>query len=244
MKRKILCGGLLLIIAALFAGCSNAIPEMNEEERSMVINYAADIVRKYDSNHVTKLQEPTPEPTPEPTEDQTKDNMDENAEEKEPSGTPATETEVIDNTEGNDEPVIATVDDFLKLDGFNFSYEGYEVADNYPQNDTETYFAMGATDGNKLLILKFMAQNNTGAEASLDMVDSGIRFKVQVNGNTKNALVTMLLNDFANYQGVIGAGSSEELVVVSEIQDNQADNIASLNLIIRNEDESATILLH
>lgn len=238
MKKKILCGSLLLMLTVLFTGCSNAIPDMNEEERNMVINYAADIIQKYDTNHVTKLQEPTPEPKQELSVDQ------DQTEENEPAETPAPETEIIDNTAENTEPVIVTVDDFLQFDDFTFSYEGYEVDDEYPQNGTETYFAMSPTEGNKLLVLKFRAQNNMGSEAQLDMAGTGVRFKVQVNGNTKNALVTMLLNDFANYKGVIEAGGSEELVVITEVPEAQADNITSLNLILKNEAETATITMN
>ena len=110
MKKKILCGSLLLMLTVLFTGCSNAIPDMNEEERNMVINYAADIIQKYDTNHVTKLQEPTPEPKQELSVDQ------DQTEENEPAETPAPETEIIDNTAENTEPVIVTVDDFLQFE--------------------------------------------------------------------------------------------------------------------------------
>ena len=63
MKKKIYCYSGVLLAGMLFlVGCGNEIPEMNEEERNMVVNYAADIVQKYDSNRLTKFQMMTPSP--------------------------------------------------------------------------------------------------------------------------------------------------------------------------------------
>lgn len=258
MKKMIPYSGLLLAGAILFSGCGNAIPEMDEEARSMVVSYAADIVQKYDSNHPAKLQTLTltsEEAEPELEEASLEDavNESEKPEETSENQTPDTERgtdsqdgaeqqiEVTDNTLENSE---VTLDSFLQFNAFNFLYEGYEVDDSYPTSGTEAYFAMSATAGNKLLVLKFMANNQSQAEETLDMLQTGIRFKVQVNGESKNALVTMLLNDFANYQGVIAAGESVELVVVSEIPEEEAGRIESLALILKNVDETATILLH
>lgn len=240
--KKIVYFSSLMMLTVLLSGCGNAITEMNEEERSMVVNYAADIVQKYDSNHPVKLQTITPVPEEEIVELQP--SSEDIQEESVPSDTDAAEAEVIDNTMGDIAPAEVTLDSFLQLDAFSFSYEGYETDDAYPQAGTESYFAMNATEGNKLLVLKFTVTNNSVTEETLDMIQTGIRFKIQVNGETKNALTTMLLNDFANYQGTLGPGISEELLVICEIQAEQANNITSLNLIVKNADETATILLN
>lgn len=253
MKRKIYCCSVMLLAGLLLlVGCGNEIPELSEEERSMVVNYAADIVQKYDSNHPTKLQvitflpdesepeteyeENTPEGDfPEKLEDNSnsaKEDFSESKDEK---------VEVIDNTAENAE---LTLDQAIRINGFHFEYEGCETDESYPSSGTESYFAMNATEGNELLVLKFSASNQSGAEEILDMLGSGIRFRIQVNGETKNALTTMLLNDFANYKEAIAAGESTDLVVICEISKEQTGNISSLALIVKNEGETATISLH
>ena len=255
MKKKIYyCSGILLAGMLFFSGCGNEIPEMNEEEKSMVVNYAADIVQKYDSNHPTKLQvmvqnmdpvtegqisnDENPEIIPE---EETFKKQEDLQKKEDSTDTTGKMAEVKDNTVENSE---MTLDEAIKYDGFHFSYEGYEMQESYPSSGTESYFAMKATEGNELLILKFLASNQTASDETLDMIQSGIRFKIEVNGESRNALTTMLLNDFANYKNVITAGGSEELVIICEIPGEQINNISSLALIVKNADETATISLH
>ncbi len=252
MKKIIYYSGLLIAGAVLLSGCNNQIPEMTEEEKAMVVNYAADIVQRYDSNHPAKLQTLTPEPEasmPEEPSDETslpdetkEEQIPDGSQEPEASEVPGKENEVIDNT---DESTEVTLDDFLQLEKFHFSYEGYEITEEYPDFETESYFAMSATTpDHTLLVLKFSANNQSQTEETLDMIQKKVRFKMEINGEVKNALTTMLLNDFANYQDVIAAGDTVELVVICEIPKEQEGNIESLGLIVKNEDETATISLH
>lgn len=246
MKKKIVCcSSAVLIGMALLTGCQNAIPEMNEEERNMVVNYAADMVQKYDRNHPAKLQMLTlsqeEENAREAAEEEAAKEQTAKGQEETDADDTSEQTEVIDNTQ---EDAEATLDEAIMYQGFHFSYEGYETRETYPAEGTELYFTMNATEGNELLILKFLADNQSESEEMLNLLDTGIRFKIQVNGETKNALTTMLLNDFANYKDVVAGGESVNLVAICEIPKEQMDDIASLALIVKNEDETATISLH
>lgn len=257
IKKKIYYYSGVLLAGMLFSsGCGNEIPEMNEEEKSMVVNYAADIVQKYDSNHPLKLQamiqnENAASVTEEQIyEDENPEDVlkeeasakQDDSEKKEDSAdTTGKMAEVIDNTVENNE---RTLDEIIMAGGFHFSYEGYETEESYPPSGTEAYFAMKATEGNELLILKFLASNQTASDEVLNMIQYGIRFKIVVNGENRSALTTMLLNDFANYKNVIAAGESEELVVICEIPREQVNDISSLALIVKNADETSTIPLY
>ena len=142
--------------------------------------------------------------------------------------------------------VELTLDDVVGADGFSFSYEGYELDDSYPDTGEETYFAMDATEGQKLLVLKFLAHNVSGEDRELSMVSSGVRFKITAGGKTQNALTTMLLNDFSNFSGTIPGNGTQELVVICEVPadgsvtEGGSDSIA---VIVRNGDKNATISL-
>ena len=142
--------------------------------------------------------------------------------------------------------VELTLDDVVGADGFSFSYEGYELDDSYPDTGEETYFAMDATEGQKLLVLKFLAHNVSGEDRELSMVSSGVRFKITAGGKTQNALTTMLLNDFSNFSETIPGNGTQELVLICEVPadgsvtEGGSDSIA---VIVRNGDKNATISL-
>ena len=57
MKKLICMGSVLLGIMAFVSGCSNEIPELNENDQEAVVEYAADIVKKYDKRHAGRLKE-------------------------------------------------------------------------------------------------------------------------------------------------------------------------------------------
>ena len=136
-----------------------------------------------------------------------------------------------------------TLEEFLKLDDVKFTYNGYELDNFYPQQGEELYFIMEATQGSKLLVLKFLAENTSGTEINLDIAKTETRFKIIADGVGKNALTTMLLNDLTYYQGTIAPGENVELVLVCEIPEEQTE-ISTLELTIKSVDDSATISLN
>lgn len=241
MKKHVCLGGVLLTISVLLTGCSNAIPEMDEETQALVVEYAAGIVQKYDKNHVSKLME-LKEP-----ENQEEERAEEKAALKEaPENTasqPDTDTEITDQTQEEETPAVDTLDGLLQMDNISFSYTGYETTPFYPTDDSEIAFVMNATEGTELLILKFTAQNLTGSEITLNMNDMDVSYKISVNGSTTNALFTMLLNDLSKYQGLLAAGESKELVLVCEIAKEEISSITSISVQARKEDISAVISL-
>lgn len=238
MRKRIIGGSAIICFALTMAGCSNAIPEMTKEQQELVVEYAAGAVLRHDKNYESKLVELTLEetqakegeavPTPEP-------------ERTEPK---AADVSVIDNTETAE--MVYSIESFLQLDAVSITYEGYEIDDFYPnENESEDlYFIMNATEGNKLLVLKFRAENISTTDTELDILQSNIRFKIDVNGVEKNALTTLLLNDLAYYQGTLAAGESTELVLVCEISDQLTEEISSLSLVMKSADDTATIPLN
>ncbi len=238
MKKKIIFGMVVLLSATTMAGCGNAIPEMSEQQRELVVEYAVGVLLKHDWNYGTRLvdfskvQESDPEEmSPESGGEQ------EAAQAQEETEPDVSDVEVVDNTG------YASIEDFLKSDPVHFTYTGYETVDFYPDEGEGIYFMMNATEGNKLLVLKFQAENPSGAETALDIAQSETRFKIVVDGERKNAMTTMLSNDLAYYQGTLAAGESRELVLICEIPEEQATALSSLEIFMRNADGTATIPL-
>lgn len=248
IKNRAFYGGLLLTASVFFAGCSNAIPEMDEDTKALVVEYAAGIVEKYDQNYVVKLKEVS----------ETEDVIlpaEETAEASDAdSFASAPETNIPDTENGDvydesfaqeaEKTIPESLEEFLQTEGVSFRYEGYETTSFYPNNGEELYFVMNATEGSKLLVLHFTVRNDSQEEKQIDLIHSGTRFKIEVNGEMKNALTTMLLNDMCNYQNTLAAGESDSLVLVCEIPEEQSDSILSLSLTMKNAEKIASIQLN
>ena len=232
---------IVLLAALLTTGCGNKIPELSEQEQELVVEYAREVVLKHDRNYQSRLvdlsleQENVNEAEPEvPSEEEDEASSDA----KEADGQ---EVSVTDNTQTEVQNV--TLEEFLKLDDVKFTYNGYELDNFYPQQGEELYFIMEATQGSKLLVLKFLAENTSGTEINLDIAKTEARFKIIADGVGKNALTTMLLNDLTYYQGTIAPGGNVELVLVCEIPEDQTE-ISTLELTMKSVDDSATISLN
>lgn len=232
-------------------GCGNAIPEMTPQQQELVVEFAAGELLKFDQKHTTKLvplemiQEEEEgsqadfsvlEEKQDPSADDVKEN-----EESGEEGIPADAAEVIDQTQ---EAMPESVDEFLELTGVSITYTGHELVDSYPPEAADdVYFFMSATENNKLLVLKFQVENTSGGDMELDFAHTQTRYKIVVDGAEQNALTTMLLNDMAYYQGTLASGENIELVLVGEVSNEQADQITSLELIMKSVDNTATISL-
>lgn len=235
----------ILTASLLLSGCGNQIPDMTEEEQAMIVSYAAEVVERHDSNHPSRLEsEEVVELKKE--EEAQKEAKKEQLKQEEAAKAEETKNNEASSSEAAKQKVELTLDDVVGADGFSFSYEGYELDDSYPDTGEETYFAMDATEGQKLLVLKFLAHNVSGEDRELSMVSSGVRFKITAGGKTQNALTTMLLNDFSNFSETIPGNGTQELVLICEVPadgsvtEGGSDSIA---VIVRNGDKNATISL-
>lgn len=153
-------------------------------------------------------------------------------------------TKVIDASQDEETPApTATIEEYYGIENFTFQYSGYELVESYPSNtEEEIFFAMDATEGMQLLVLKFTVSNAGAAEQEIDMLGYGARFKVSVNGgSSENALSTMLLNDLQTYKGVVPAGSGVELVSIVEVPQSTA--IETIDFVLRGAEGSAVINL-
>ena len=168
MKKSMISLAVATAMISL-VGCGNQIPDMTQEQQALVVEYAAGEVLKYDKNYRSKLnvevlsepealdaQEGAPEQAPEPEQEQPVQGA-----QQEPIAA-AQEVPVIEKQ--------ATIEELLGLPDVTFTYTGYELCDTYPMDQSEkAYFYMSATEGKKLLVLKFQARNNSEAEFILNM---------------------------------------------------------------------------
>ena len=235
--KFLLCG---LGIACIVTGCGRTV-ELTEEENEIITVYAVGLLLKYDkyyNNHLVELTEETDTAETQPEEEEPLPEENNDTEETEVADTP-----VVDVAE--EEPQASSIEEFYGIEGIGFQYSGYELQNEYPQvteDSTELAFAMEATSGMKLLVLKFQVVSLNGVDTELNMMNYGTKVSVSVNGESpKSALSTMLLNDLQTYKGIIGPAGPVELAAVVEVPDGT--NVESLSIILRNDTDKATLVL-
>lgn len=243
----------LLTVAFSTIGCSqfdSVIPNLTNEEESLVIEYAAETLLKYDNKKGDKIGrqpedfiidksiiEGTPadlEPTPTPEDPAMNLQL--------PDANDAENTEAV--LEEN-VPKTVSMEEAVGLPaGVSLSYTGYEILDRYPYVGDNNYFAVGAATGNKLLVLEFDLTNNGAESASIDIPSNNIRFKIVLNDESRNALTTMLLDDLAFFKETLEPGSTQRVVIVGEYPEEKLADIQSLGMSVKTETDLHKIVLN
>lgn len=241
MKRigAFLCG---ITAAVLMTGCST-MPDLTQEETELISEYAVGVLLKYDTSNVSRLVDTSAYDNSEAETDEVPEEVAETEEEEQTEADLTDHTEVIDVSQ-DEEMIPSTIEEYYGIKDVTFQYTGYELTTSYPSNTEgeELYFAMDATEGSELLVLKFVATNVSSSDIELNMIDHNARFRVSVNREkSKGALATMLLNDMQTYDEVLPAGASAELTSIVEVP--QGVSVESIEFILRGNGENATITL-
>lgn len=232
-----LCGA---AAALLMTGCGE-MSDLTETETELISEYAVGVLLKHDKIHSSRLvdiveEEEVEEPTEAPEEAA-----------EEPEEEPELEEGAVAVNEGRDEdaePAVSSIEQYYGIQNIAISYTGYETAASYPpQTEEDTLvFSMDASPGTDLLVLKFNAQNLTGEDQTLNMLEYGARFRVSVSGeSSKGALATMLVNDMQTYDGVIPANTIVEMVTIVEVP--KGTSVGSIDMILRGGEQDGILHL-
>lgn len=235
----------LICIIGMLSGCGVVeTVQLTEQQSAQVAEYAAGLLLKDASNYTTRLVD-TEVAIAELTEARIKqESLAEKvaamkaAEQKKQEELKKEEDDKKEEQTGEAVDVAPeySFGDIVGNQNLSLQFIDYLLVDSYPDNSEDGFvFAMDATDGNKLLVMQYELSNTGDEDAEVDFISSGIRFKINVN-NTKvqNALSTLLLNDMVMYKGTIPAGSSENVVLVIEVPETEAEALQFLELIIQN----------
>ena len=243
-NKNIVCGALLCTMMLSMTACGNKIPDLTEEESQRVGEYAAVTLLKYDANNRSRLVDPEmviAKLEKEAAREAAKAAQEE--EKAEETGNTGT-TEVTMPTAQED--ITASMEDFFGLPaGVGFTYEEYMVADSYPEDGaTDEYFALDASAGKKLLVLRFRLTNGTEQEEKIDLLNTNSRYIITVNDSIRaNALTTMLPNDMSTYAETLEPGQDQELVLLLEVNEDVAGAVQTIALRLKNASSEYTIQL-
>ena len=241
-NKNIVCGALLCTMMLSMTACGNEIPDLTEEESQRVGEYAAVTLLKYDANNRSRLVDPEmviAKLEKEAAREAAKAAQEEvKAEETGNTGT----TEVTMPTAQED--ITASMEDFFGLpEGISITYEDYMVTDSYPEDEAE-YFALDASAGKKLLVLRFCLTNGTEQEEKINLLNTNSRYIITVNDSIRaNALTTMLPNDMSTYAETLEPGQTQELVLLLEVNEDVAGAVQTIALCLKNASNEYTIQL-
>ena len=241
-NKNIVCGALLCTMMLSMTACGNEIPDLTEEESQRVGEYAAVTLLKYDANNRSRLVDP--EMVIAKLEKEAAREAAKAAQEEaktEETGNTGT-TEVTMPTAQED--ITASMEDFFGLpEGISITYEDYMVTDSYPEDEAE-YFALDASAGKKLLVLRFCLTNGTEQEEKINLLNTNSRYIITVNDSIRaNALTTMLPNDMSTYAETLEPGQSQELVLLLEVNEDVAGAVQAIALHLKNASNEYTIQL-
>lgn len=243
-NKNIVCGALLCTMMLSMTACGNEIPDLTEEESQRVGEYAAVTLLKYDANNRSRLVDPEmviAKLEKEAAREAAKAAQEE--EKAEETGSTGT-TEVTMPTAQED--ITASMEEFFGLpEGVSITYEDCMVTDSYPEDGaTDEYFALDASTGKKLLVLRFCLTNGTEQEEKMDLLNTNSRYIITVNDSIRaNALTTMLPNDMSTYEETLEPGQSQELVLLLEVNEDVAGAVQTIALRLKNASNEYTIQL-
>lgn len=240
MRKMIVLG----IVFCLLTGCGNVIPELTEEETTLIATYAADMILENSRENTSRLMDTEAETVrrnelAEKVANLKKEQAVEEEEEKksqEEGGTSSGTALVSVGTEN--------IADFIGLDGFQVSYDGYEIKKSYQEDDgAEWEPTFDASPGKNLLIVKLKVTNISGTTAVADVLSKDMLFSINGDGGINGmALITMLLNDFTYVQDEMEAGESKQYVLITQIDENITE-AGSLTLQMKKGDERVNVAL-
>lgn len=228
-KAKYIISAILAGMVISLAGCSEL--EYTEEQQDMIADYAAAVVLKHDVNYKENYLAATEEYAE--TESATF------GEETTASG------DITNPNEENPVNTVATAEQLtqaLGINGLSAEYQDYYVTDAYPfENQESALFVMKAVEQSKLLVVKFKLSNPTGQDIAVNMMAEGRRYKGVINDTTKvNAQLSLLLDALNTFEGTISAGTSQEFVLVYQVQIETKEEIKSLIIEIADENGNST----
>lgn len=237
MKKRMICIALTICMMLTLAGCKDAIPEMSDEQMTLVTEYAAALLLKYDANYEPMLlnDERLAE------EEEMQKRVEEEAarkeaieKEKEAQKQEQEAAEAGNNTAGGMEVVSTNPAEFLGLNDVSVSFNGIEYKDAYPDGGDDLYFAVQASEGCKLAVVRLKVINTGSADNNVDIFGKDAKFRISINGGDyKNTMVTLLEDDFAMYAGTLASGEAADTVLLLELKEADCVSPESVNLYIK-----------
>ena len=238
---------LVVLVLSSFCGCSFfETVNLDSEQSELVAEYAAGKLLQYQKGHENGIEQvkdlnfdelnPDYVPPEEENPEEPESTLVTNVEEQIPEDG---DEEFLDGQDALvDEQAVPVVEspsksiaEVLGNPNVVVNFDVAEICKKYPNDDSQLYLSMKATEGKVLLIAHFSIEN-LGAESTDFVTDSeSFKVRISVNGGKKvRGDITLLDNDLMNYSKTIEPQGVEEGVFAFEI--DEVTDISTLDLIL------------
>lgn len=225
---KLICPVAILVLT--LTGCGSQVPDMTEEQREAISEYAVQLLLKYDTNNNSRLVdletlEQKPENTKPPKPAVTRP----------PVGMDETEyTPVIDLT-GEDDRTVGNIHDALGLnENVSIEYVNSHTENQY-EDELSKELVIEAAEGKVLFICDLVLVNDGAEKQSVDMLRNNIQYALRMDGIQLNCMVTMLSNDLTTYLGILDSDQSQKVVILTEVEKDKLEQAEEICLYVQSE---------
>lgn len=250
MSKKIKGFVICALCCFVLTGCNDVI-DLTDEQSTLIAEYAAQLLLKYDLNYEDRIEEGKREA--EKLEEEASEMMLTSEEGEQPviteTLTSQENTEAVSDAtdEGmTEEHAVGTEEDIAKILGLSnvsITYKDYIMTEQYPvTDDGGDFMHLEASDGYQLLVVRFNVVNTTEDMAEVSLMDSSIDYRLVCNGSkAANPMLTILMNDLGTLETSVKPGENQDAVLVFQISDDMKDMLDTIELKIKYNDTDNVI---
>ena len=227
-KRQIRLVAILVSAMFVLTGCGpTPLHEMTDEERDIVVHYAAYVVGKHNIYQKDGMTNADPEQWLEAAEEpiateESQENVDSSL--SNGAGTTSTQAEVSQKK--------ITLEDALGVkDKASVTYQGFKTSDTYQEGN---YYSLNTVFGKTFLIMNFTIKNTSSKDLKIDAFSNNSLYAVSVDGKEQvQAEQTFLTYSLSAYQGKLKSGESVDVVLFFEIPAEESEGIKDVKMSLR-----------
>lgn len=227
-KRQIRLVAILVSAMFVLTGCGpTPLHEMTDEERDIVVHYAAYVVGKHNIYQKDGMTNADPEQWLEAAEEPiATEESQENVDSSLSNGAGATSTQA----EVSQKKI--TLEDALGVkDKASVTYQGFKTSDTYQEGN---YYSLNTVFGKTFLIMNFTIKNTSSKDLKIDAFSNNSLYAVSVDGKEQvQAEQTFLTYSLSTYQGKLKSGESVDVVLLFEIPAEESEGIKDVKMSLR-----------
>lgn len=201
--------------AAVLSGCGDEPYTLTDKEESLIVDYSAHVVTKYNTYQkegLTYVWEDEAEEE-ESEASQTVDSETQTGQNAS-AGTEVSDDTAISGDTGYAEDAV-TLNEFFGEPDVTLAYVGARLADSYVEAD---YYAMYPDSGKQYLVLGIDITNSGQAPVDIDYLSMQAEYAVVLNGEVKTSSeMTLLMQDFSTFDAILKAGETRETVLLFQV---------------------------
>ncbi|MCR5797098.1 MAG: hypothetical protein K6G63_04180 [Eubacterium sp.] len=209
---------MMAISCLIFTGCETK--KLSEEQENNIAAYSAHVLLQHSQGFDKRLVK-NAEVTEAPVRQEVRATA---APTKAPAASPNQSTdngETAADPNATPAPKEVDINAIYNISGVDIKYINYMVGRAYPKESNE--YQLTAPKGHKLLVMEFDLKNQSGTTKKINLMKSGITYKLSLDGEEYSPTIVILENGGLNYlKTKLKAGGAERAILSFEVPDASA----------------------